>query len=184
MALPGDYAVTLTVNGRAYRAPLHLSEDPRVQVAPADLAASLALSQRIAAALGQARIGYGEVQAVETRIDALFPAPAAAASPASPATKQDAAGDLPDQARTLASGLRQPPATGAPPLRGRRRACSPPSRATSSPSTAAPHRRAAGRRGAADGGAGEGPGEVGRLQGPGPWPRLTPAWDRPVAGSS
>ena len=114
LALPGDYVVTLTVNGRAYRAPLHLSEDPRVQVAPADLAASLALSQRIAAALGEARIGYGEVQAVETRIDALFPAPAAVARSAPPATKQDAAGDLPDQARTLASGLRQPPATGAP----------------------------------------------------------------------
>ena len=114
LALPGDYTVTLTVDGRRYSAPLHLAQDPRVHVQLADLQASMALSQRIDAALAQARIGYGQMQAVETRIDALFPQAKATMSPrptSAPATSAaDRAGDLPDQARALASGLRQPPA--------------------------------------------------------------------------
>ena len=113
LALPGDYTVTLTADGRSHRAPLHLSPDPRVKASAADLRASFALSGRIGAALARSRIGYGEVQAVEAQLDALGPPPAPAPAAAGTA-KADVAGDLPDQARTLASGLRKPPAPGEP----------------------------------------------------------------------
>ncbi|MDE2181857.1 MAG: hypothetical protein KGJ78_02420 [Alphaproteobacteria bacterium] len=72
--LPGDYTATLTTDGRTYTAPLRVTEDPRVQATPADLRASLALSQRIAAALAEARLGYGEQQAMRKQLDARFPA--------------------------------------------------------------------------------------------------------------
>ena len=166
LALPGDYTVTLTADGRTYRAPLHLAQDPRVKVSPDELRASFALSQRIGAALAQARTGYGEIQAVETRIDGLFPVVDAARrtpSPGAPA-KADEAGDLPDQARALASGLRQPPSAdqprfeivaGAPRGGGERsrggRCCA--------------HRRTGAGRGRASGRARQGAGAVGRLQG-------------------
>ncbi len=109
LAPPGDYTVTLTAGGRSYRAPLHLTEDPRIKVSPEALQASFVLSDRIGAALARARTGYGEMQAVETRLDALAPAASTPAAAPAPTAKADVAGDLPDQARTLASGLRQPP---------------------------------------------------------------------------
>ena len=106
----------MRVDGRTSAATLAVRADPRVNVPAADLQASLALSQRIDAGLGRARQGYGETKAVQTRLDALFPAAAAAGSApaAERTTPDDRAALLPDQVRALASGLRRPPAPGEP----------------------------------------------------------------------
>ena len=69
--LPGRYTVVLTVNGKAYDAPLNVAEDPRVKVAAADLKASLDFSGAIVAVLAQARLGYGERKAVMKQLDAV-----------------------------------------------------------------------------------------------------------------
>jgi len=96
-ALPGDYTVTLTADGKTMTAPLHLAEDPRIAASADDLKASLALSQKISSALAEAREGYGEEQAVTKQLDARFPAKA----------KPDALG-------ALAGKLREKPKPGAP----------------------------------------------------------------------
>ena len=66
--LPGRYTVILTADGKTYSTPLSVAEDPRIKVSAADLEASLALSQRIAGALAQARVGYGEQKAVAKQL--------------------------------------------------------------------------------------------------------------------
>jgi photosystem II stability/assembly factor-like uncharacterized protein len=97
LVLPGNYQVVLKVDGRAYTARLTVTEDPRVHTSLADLKASLALSQQIAAALPQAREGYGEMQAVKKQLDKLFP--------------EDAKPKA-DPLRKLADSLRKKPAPG------------------------------------------------------------------------
>ena len=72
LALPGDYSVVLNVDGVQSRAPLRLVQDPRSRVGPADLVASLALSQVIAADLKLARRGYGEVAAAHDGVAEAF----------------------------------------------------------------------------------------------------------------
>jgi photosystem II stability/assembly factor-like uncharacterized protein len=109
--VPREYQAVLRVGGHSYAAPLTVREDPRVKVTPADLRASLALSRTIAEALARARQGYGEVVAVRTQLETRFPAAVAGAGAAKP-TADDRLGLLPDQARALASGLRQPPRSG------------------------------------------------------------------------
>jgi photosystem II stability/assembly factor-like uncharacterized protein len=47
-ALPGQYTVRLTANGKTYSQPLTVAMDPRVKVAEADLAAQFEASQRAA----------------------------------------------------------------------------------------------------------------------------------------
>ena len=108
--VPGDYRVTLRVDGRTFVKPLTVRGDPRITTTDAALRASLALSQRIGAALARARQGYGETQAVQAQVAALIPAGTPA--PASGTSAADRAGLLPDQARAVADGLRQPPAEG------------------------------------------------------------------------
>ena len=95
LVLPGKYQIVLKANGRTFTAPLTVSEDPRVKVSTADLKASLALSQQIAAALATTHEDYGERQAVEKQLDALFPDKAAK-----------------DPLRPLADPLRRKPAPG------------------------------------------------------------------------
>jgi len=73
-ALPGKYTLTLSANGQTYSAPLQIAEDPRVRATAAELAASLALSQKIEAALAQATDGYTEQQALFRELDKRFPA--------------------------------------------------------------------------------------------------------------
>jgi hypothetical protein len=60
-----------------FNAPLTVSEDPRVKVSAGDLEASLALSQKIAAALAKTHEDYGERQSVAKQLDVLFPEKAA-----------------------------------------------------------------------------------------------------------
>ncbi|HTQ12700.1 MAG TPA: hypothetical protein VMH86_02400 [Rhizomicrobium sp.] len=98
-ALPGDYTVVLDVGGQHFTAPLHVNEDPRVTASADDLKASLALSQKIDAALVEASAGYRERSAIIKLIAARFP---------KSGDKHDAA------TRALADHLREEPATGHP----------------------------------------------------------------------
>jgi photosystem II stability/assembly factor-like uncharacterized protein len=67
-ATPGDYQVTLSVDGQTRTAPLELDQDPRTRVPAADFQASLALSRTIAARLGVARRGFGEMAAAHAQL--------------------------------------------------------------------------------------------------------------------
>jgi len=71
-APPGDYTVTLNVDGVTRHAPLRLEQDPRTQVPAADFQASLALSRTIAASLGVARRGFGEMAAAHAQLVAAL----------------------------------------------------------------------------------------------------------------
>jgi hypothetical protein len=53
-ALPGNYQVRLTVNGKSYTQPFKLGMDPRVQTSPADLQKQFALAMHLSNALAQA----------------------------------------------------------------------------------------------------------------------------------
>ncbi len=97
-ALPGQYAVTLTVDGKHYTAPLTVSEDPRVNISLADLQASLALSQKIAPALAEAALGYREQRALKKLLEQRFPK----------------AARLRDETRALLEPLRAEPVEGHP----------------------------------------------------------------------
>lgn len=98
-ALPGDYTVSLSAGGQTFTAPLHVSEDPRVKITRDELAASLALSQKIDGALADATARYREKTAILKQIDARFPA----------------TGDKhPAPIHALADAVRKKPATGAP----------------------------------------------------------------------
>ncbi|MDQ6656022.1 MAG: glycoside hydrolase [Verrucomicrobiota bacterium] len=46
-AMPGEYSLTLTVNGRKFTQPLHLKMDPRIKTSTAGLAQQFALSQKL-----------------------------------------------------------------------------------------------------------------------------------------
>jgi photosystem II stability/assembly factor-like uncharacterized protein len=70
LVLPGTYQLLLEVDGKAYRAPLVVTMDPRVQVGRADLVAGLALSREIGATLRQVWQCDGEVRAVRRQLDA------------------------------------------------------------------------------------------------------------------
>jgi photosystem II stability/assembly factor-like uncharacterized protein len=50
-ALPGQYSVRLTANGKTYTQPLAIAMDPRVKVSPADLATQFEASQRAASVI-------------------------------------------------------------------------------------------------------------------------------------
>ena len=60
-ALPGNYQVRLTVNGKSYTQPLKLAMDPRVPASPADLEKQFALEMRLYTALGQADEALAEI---------------------------------------------------------------------------------------------------------------------------
>ena len=72
-ALPGDYTVVLEADGKRLDAPLTIVEDPRIGTSPADLAASLALSQKIDAALGEASKFQREESSLTNLLDKRFP---------------------------------------------------------------------------------------------------------------
>ena len=72
LVLPGTYQVILKVDGTAQRALLRVLQDPRARPAPGAMQASLALHQRIAAALGQARRGFGETTTIHEQLGAML----------------------------------------------------------------------------------------------------------------
>ena len=71
LALPGTYQLVLTVDGKAYRAPLTVTMDPRVTIDPAGLADALDMSRHIGDTLEQIWRTHGEVQSLRDRLDAL-----------------------------------------------------------------------------------------------------------------
>jgi len=98
-AAPGRYAVTLTVDGRTWRAPLDVFPDPRVTAAPAAYERQFALARAIEADRVRARAALGALKAdparkaqadalsaISQRLDAL----AAAVDGASGAPSPDA----------------------------------------------------------------------------------------------
>ncbi|HEY2177755.1 MAG TPA: hypothetical protein VGH15_04170 [Caulobacteraceae bacterium] len=78
-AIPGDYSVVLNVDGRESRAPLRLSEDPRVRVSPADLDAQLSFSLGLYPKMAASFVSAGEEGAVRDQLEAR--AKAAAGKP-------------------------------------------------------------------------------------------------------
>jgi hypothetical protein len=96
--VPGQYRVVLTAGGKQSSAPLTVKEDPRVQVTPADLQASLALSEKIEPALAQAALGFREQHALARLLTQRFPK----------------AAKLQEQTRPLIEKLRAEPAEGHP----------------------------------------------------------------------
>jgi photosystem II stability/assembly factor-like uncharacterized protein len=69
--VPGRYTVQLTVGGRANRAPLLVTMDPRVPTSSAGLARQLALAQRVVTALHRSSEAQQQVHALRTRLAAI-----------------------------------------------------------------------------------------------------------------
>ncbi|HEX4862270.1 MAG TPA: hypothetical protein VFV07_13615, partial [Rhizomicrobium sp.] len=80
--LPGTYTVVLEASGQRRVATLSVAEDPRVTVSTADLAASLAMSQKVGAALSEVSDLYREQAALHKLLDARFPKARSNADPA------------------------------------------------------------------------------------------------------
>ena len=100
-APPGDYQLTLSVDGKTERATLKVLQDPRTSVSDADFRSVLTLSQEIGASLATARRGYGEMTAAQGQLTTA----AAALKTARPAE------DLAARVAALADRLK-PPKTG------------------------------------------------------------------------
>jgi hypothetical protein len=85
LALPGDYRVTLTVDGVSETQPVRLKQDPRLDASPAaidGMRRQLALSQQIIALMSASRDAYQEGHALESTLPASDPgAPKDAAPP-------------------------------------------------------------------------------------------------------
>jgi photosystem II stability/assembly factor-like uncharacterized protein len=61
LVTPGEYEIVLTVDGETYRQPLTVKLDPRIRVAPAELAAQLELAGEISELM---RVSYDSYEAV------------------------------------------------------------------------------------------------------------------------
>jgi photosystem II stability/assembly factor-like uncharacterized protein len=70
LAVPGNYEVVLTVDGKTYRQPLIVTLDPRVRVAPGDLEAQLNLARMIDAWMNASYHSYNEVSALRASLAA------------------------------------------------------------------------------------------------------------------
>jgi len=69
--LPGQYTVVLKANGHEQRQPLTVKMDPRVHTSDADLQSALSFSQKVAAALDTAYVGYAQQKAVTRQLGVL-----------------------------------------------------------------------------------------------------------------
>src|SRR5260221_6313415 len=70
LAVPGQYEVVLTVDGKTFRQPLMVELDPRVHVAPGDLEAQLDVARKIDDWMNISYRAYGEVAALRANIAA------------------------------------------------------------------------------------------------------------------
>jgi photosystem II stability/assembly factor-like uncharacterized protein len=82
MALPGQYLVRLTVNGKAYTAPLTVKMDPRVKTSSAGLEKKFQIGSRLAAILTQTSAAVMQASVMQDQLKKL--------SPAASATSKDA----------------------------------------------------------------------------------------------
>jgi chromosome segregation ATPase len=71
LVLPGKYEVRLKVNGQTVTQPLTVAMDPRVQVAPADLAAQHGFYKEIAQVLDVATSAQEKIDTVADRLKSL-----------------------------------------------------------------------------------------------------------------
>jgi len=69
--LPGEYGVVLTVAGKSYTQPLNIRMDPRVKIAPEDLARHFQLDYKIAVALHQDYEALQQVRALRAQLKTL-----------------------------------------------------------------------------------------------------------------
>jgi photosystem II stability/assembly factor-like uncharacterized protein len=83
-ALPGQYTVRLTANGKTYSAPLAIKMDPRVKVPPAGLQQQFNLEVRLAGALTRSSQALLQARSVQEQLKKLS---APAGTPAADAVK-------------------------------------------------------------------------------------------------
>ncbi|MBX6365711.1 MAG: glycoside hydrolase, partial [Gemmatimonadetes bacterium] len=101
-ALPGQYTVRLTVDGRSYTAPLTVRMDPRVKATPAELARQLETAQRLADAMRRDSVALAGIGALRRRLAAAPPAKhAPAASPGAGASEAEQAARLEGELRRI-----------------------------------------------------------------------------------
>jgi len=70
-ALPGEYAVKLTVQDKTYTQPLTVKMDPRVETPPADLARQFTMAVEIGSAQAQVSAAFGEANRLHEQLLAL-----------------------------------------------------------------------------------------------------------------
>jgi photosystem II stability/assembly factor-like uncharacterized protein len=68
LVLPGKYEVRLTADGRTYRQPLEVKEDPRVSTSSADLARQLQLELQITDAVTKDMDAYNHISALRKQL--------------------------------------------------------------------------------------------------------------------
>ncbi|HEX7518131.1 MAG TPA: hypothetical protein VF345_12710 [Chthoniobacterales bacterium] len=71
LALPGNYQVRLTADGKSQTAPLHLAIDPRIKDAEATLPKQFELSSKVATRIGELHQAVNEIRDVKTQIQSL-----------------------------------------------------------------------------------------------------------------
>ncbi|MGH8042777.1 MAG: WD40/YVTN/BNR-like repeat-containing protein [Rudaea sp.] len=68
LVAPGNYSVTLDVDGKTFTAPLKVEADPRVPLDASALDAALGFSREVNAALDRDYVAYGQVQAASEQL--------------------------------------------------------------------------------------------------------------------
>lgn len=68
LAVPGNYEVLLTIDGKTYRQPLVIALDPRVRASQADLSAQLDLARKIDSWMGLSYRSYKDVAALRAAL--------------------------------------------------------------------------------------------------------------------
>jgi photosystem II stability/assembly factor-like uncharacterized protein len=69
LAVPGDYTVTLLVDGVRRDAPLEIVADPRIRASTAEIAAGVQFARDTCASLKQAWRGYAEASAIREQLE-------------------------------------------------------------------------------------------------------------------
>ena len=71
LVVPGSYELRLIVDGKTYRQPLEVKEDPRVSTSAADLQRQLQLELRLTDALSKDMAAYKSISAVRKQLDTM-----------------------------------------------------------------------------------------------------------------
>jgi len=71
LALPGNYQVRLTANGKSQTAPLHLAIDPRIKDSEPGMAKSFELISRLTARISQLHQAINEIRETKSQLAAL-----------------------------------------------------------------------------------------------------------------
>ena len=71
LALPGDYQVRLTANGKSQMVPLHFVIDPRIKGSEAGMAKAFELSVRVTERFSQLHQAINEIRETKSQIESL-----------------------------------------------------------------------------------------------------------------